>query len=265
MKKGRSKRKSGKYYTPLTIAMSVAALFVVWWSMQQTPARTSGTIATAPTTKLAINQLVTHTTNDSLVYNTDGSYTLQYSPHYRSAIWVAYKLTKRDIQGKAGRNSSFRPDSTLSARGFRVASNSDYRNSGYDKGHLLPSADRQSSLQANRATFLLSNCSPQLPKLNRGTWKSLEESIRTLTRSHDTIYIVTGAKLHSGLPRIGKNRITVPELFFKAVVARRGDSLISYCYIMPNRADIDSSIDRYRVTIDSIENLTGLDLFPGIK
>lgn len=265
MKKGRSKRKSGRYYIPLTIAMSVAALFVIWWSMQQTPARTFHPTATSPINKLTINQLVAHTTNDSLVYNTDGCYTLQYSPHYRSAIWVAYKLTNTDIQGAAGRSNSFRSDSTLSARGFQVASNSDYRNSGYDKGHLVPSADRQSSRQANRATFLLSNCSPQLPKLNRGTWKRLEELIRTLIRSHDTIYIVTGTKLHPGLPRIGKNRIAVPEQFFKAIIARRGDSLISYCYIMPNIADIDSSIDRYQVTIDSIEKLTGLDLFPGIK
>lgn len=203
--------------------------------------------------------------NDSLVINRKGGYTLQYSPHHRSAVWVAYKLTYSDTRGSAGRAGSFKQDAELKRRNYVVVSNSDYRNSPYDKGHLLPSGDRQRSRESNIETFLLSNCSPQLPQLNRGTWKSLEEQLRKLTRKYDTLYIVTGPLLSSSRGRLGQNRITVPRRYFKVVLARSKDKFTSFAYIIPNSREIDSDFNNYRVPLDSVERVSGIDFFPAIR
>ncbi|CAG0911930.1 unnamed protein product, partial [Cyprideis torosa] len=71
------------------------------------------------------------------------------------------------------RLDSFRVDLRIPAM-FR-AGLEDYVGSGYDRGHLIASADRRSSGVLNSETFLLSNMSPQHPRLNRGLWKTLEE------------------------------------------------------------------------------------------
>lgn len=250
-----------RYYIPLTLLM----LAIVMVAIAVSSSTTHGRMVQQ---KIVVNdagiELPAHGANDSLLINRVGRYTLQYSPHYRSAVWVAYKLTRRDTQGKVGRSASFQVDLELKKRGFEVAANSDYSKSGYDKGHLLPSADRQASAEENRATFVLSNCLPQLPALNRGTWKSLEEYLRKLSHEYDTLYVVTGAVLKPDNRRLGKNRVAVADHYFKAVLARRGDMFTPLGYIMPNQADIQRNIERYRVTVDSIERLTGLDLFPSI-
>lgn len=199
------------------------------------------------------------------MWNTEGRYTYCYAPEQRQSAWVAYKLTRSDVGAGAGRSDSFRVDPQVTAQGWVSATNADYRNSGYDKGHLLPSADRSGSVAENRATFLFSNIAPQLPKLNRGPWKELEEELRRSTQRYDTLYIVTGGVFGKGSTRvIGANRVGVPELFYKAVVFRRGDDFDGVGYVMPNREGIARDYRQYRVSIDSVERLTGLDLFPTV-
>lgn len=199
--------------------------------------------------------------SEYVVHNTDGRYTIYYDPQRCNTSWVAYKLTASDISAGAGRSSSFTADRTLAKRGFRVASNTDYKGSGYDKGHLLPSADRSISQQENRATFILSNVSPQLPELNRGTWKTLEEQIRKLCREVDTIYIVAGAMDYRTEEIIGDNRIAVPTNFFKVILTRTKNSFSGIGYIMPNDRNIQKNIELYKVSIDSIEKIIGYNFF----
>lgn len=53
-----------------------------------------------------------------------------------------------------------------------VLSSSDYTNTGYDRGHLVPNADY------GHDTFYMVNAVPMLPNFNRGSWKRSEEYIR---------------------------------------------------------------------------------------
>lgn len=197
--------------------------------------------------------------NDSIFYNNDGRYTFKYLPHYKLSHWIAYKLTASDLVSNTERSDRFATDKAVAARGFAVASPNDYAKSGYDRGHLLPSADRVSSAQANRSTFLMSNMAPQLPAVNRGTWKTLEEQVRRWAVSFDTLYIVCGSIVKSGHGTIG-NSVAIPQYFFKAILLRKGDKLRSNCYIMPNVETISKSISDYLVTIDSLEKAAGIDL-----
>ncbi len=41
---------------------------------------------------------------------------------------------------------------------------SDYKNSGYDRGHTLSNASMRKTTQAQRSTFLMSNITPQIHK-----------------------------------------------------------------------------------------------------
>ncbi len=202
---------------------------------------------------------------DTVICNTAGRYTFSYRPSGKIARWVAYKLTRSDLSGAADRSDSFAPDPLLSVYGWHSATHSDYRGSGYDRGHLLPSADRTDSEASNRSTFLYSNMAPQLPKLNRGPWKRLEERLRAQTSDYDTLYIVVGTVLPSRPRTIGRG-VVVPELFFKAVALRRADVFESAAYVMPNEVSRLAGQDytAFEVPLDSVERLSGLDLFPCI-
>ncbi|MDZ7792136.1 MAG: DNA/RNA non-specific endonuclease [Spirochaetia bacterium] len=116
-------------------------------------------------------------------------YTLSYSEEHEQAEWVAYKLTIEELQGDVERTDNFREDKKVDTE---TASLSDYRGSGYDRGHLAPAADFSWSEEAMSDTFYLSNMSPQKPGFNRGIWRSLESQVREWAIRDKALLVVTG-------------------------------------------------------------------------
>ncbi len=114
------------------------------------------------------------------------------------------------------------------------------------------------SLQVMQESFYYSNMSPQLPGFNRGIWKKLEEKVRSWAALYDTLYVVTGPILESGLPTIGPNQISVPKAYFKALIAPNQQKGIAF--IMPN-AKSDLELAFFRVSIDELEAKLHRDLF----
>ncbi len=201
-----------------------------------------------------------------VIRNNDGRYTLLYSPRDKQPYWVAYRLTGEEASRKeAERKDRFYSDPRVEVNGWASAENSDYSRSGYDRGHLLPSADRDDSDSENGATFLFSNISPQKPALNRGTWSALEKQVRKWAIEHDTLYIVTAGVL-AETPRvtIGDNKVTVPDYFYKAIVAKSGAKCSAIAFIMPNRDDVGKNIFGYVESVDALEKRIGVDLFPAL-
>ena len=188
------------------------------------------------------------------------AFMLSYNNDYEQADWVYYLLTREMVNGNIGRESGFVKDMSVV---LGTASTNDYRSSGYDRGHLCPSADVRHDSLAQKETFFMSNISPQTPAFNRGIWKQLEESVRTWVRRTDSLYVVTGPVLNEGLAFIGKStRVAVPALFYKIVYSpARGGRMIAF--LLPNDV-ITSSISSFIVTVDSIETITGIDFFPGL-
>lgn len=126
------------------------------------------------------NFLVTHNT-----------FTLSYNKERGAANWVMWHLSKSDFPGK-DRSDSFAPDTLLPAD-WRIKPG-DYLRSGYDRGHMCPSADRTDSDANNVETFLMSNIQPQTAKLNRQTWRFWKNiRVRRSKRS--------GSVYHRGLLR----------------------------------------------------------------
>lgn len=193
-------------------------------------------------------QIISHTT-----------FTLSYSEEYEQAKWVAYKLTAYMIRGETERKNDFRSDPLIQTGS---ALPDDYKNSGYDRGHLCPAGDRKWSEEAMSETFFMSNMSPQKPSFNRGIWKKLEEKVRAWADENEEIFVVTGGVLEKNLLVIGSvNKISAPKYFYKVILDAKESDLKAIAFVLPNEKS-GLPLENYTVTIDSVEKMTGIDFFP---
>ena len=188
---------------------------------------------------------------------THKGYTISFNPAYHIADWVAYELTAEETVPKVKRNNHFVPDPMLTSCSI---SNGDYKNSGYDRGHLAPSADMCYSYETMAESFYLSNMSPQVPAFNRGIWEKLEEQVRKWANYYQTVYVVTGTILTKGLPTIGYDQITIPAYFYKVILDYKDPNIKGIGFIIPNQGS-QEPLQHYVVTIDSVEKVTGIDFF----
>ncbi|HOJ18338.1 MAG: DNA/RNA non-specific endonuclease [Ignavibacteriales bacterium] len=187
-------------------------------------------------------------------------FSLVYSEDHEQAKWVAYKLTEERTVSVIKRSDKFVPDPKVLTGS---AENGDYRRSGYDKGHLAPAADMGYSTITMKECFYLSNMSPQNPSFNRGIWKKLEEQIREWAVIYKSLLIVTGPVLKEGLKTIGKNKVSVPEYFYKVILDTSMREMKGLGFLIPNKGS-KQSVTNYIVSIDSVEWITGLDFFPSL-
>ncbi len=184
---------------------------------------------------------------------------LSYSEDHEQAEWVAYELKGPQLGSFAfERRSSFRKDPKVPTES---ASPSDYTHSGYDRGHLAPAADMAYSGEAMRRSFYMSNVSPQQPSFNRGIWKELEEQTRDWAKGSGHLYVVTGPVLRTKGQKRLKNKVLAPSLFYKILLDLRMPNPKAVAFLMPNEGS-DKRLEEYMVSIDSVENLTGIDFFP---
>jgi endonuclease G len=155
------------------------------------------------------------------------------------------------------------PDQSLPAS-FDKASPHDYTNSGYDRGHNIPSGDRTKSSEDNETTFLMSNVAPQTPDNNRGPWEKFESYCRDLANQGKELYIIDGSTGTKGTISGG---INVPDEFWKVVVVLpqkgMGASDVNantevIAVEVPNVSGIRRDDWRkYTSTVSDIENRTG--------
>lgn len=188
-------------------------------------------------------------------------YTIRYNEEHEQAIWVAYKLVADSLaQPTFERKDDFREDPRVRTGS---ASLSDYRGSGYDRGHLAPAADFSYDEFALSQSFYMSNMSPQDPSFNRGIWKKLEDQVRDWAKTNNAIYVVTGPILNKKLKTIGKNEVSVPEYYYKIVLDIEKPEVKAIAFLMKNEKS-SADLRTFVVTIDEIEKLTQLDFFPSI-
>lgn len=189
-------------------------------------------------------------------------FTLSYNKKHRLPNWVAWLLTAERTKGNEKRADNFQPDESV--KQGPVAEDSDYRSSGYDRGHMCPAADCKYSRKAMNECFLLTNICPQTHGLNAGDWKVLETKTRQWAQRYDSIYVVCGPVLQKGhrYTQIGKNKVTVPEKFYKVLLRFTAPGQAQAIgFIYDNGEDTDRTLESYAVTVDSVEALTGINFF----
>lgn len=208
-------------------------------------------------TKLIPNLEIPKTGTTDLIITHTG-FSLLYNEPHEQASWVAYELTKKETDKQFERTDKFLPDPKVSTE---TANNADYSGAGYDRGHLAPAADMGWSKVTVAESFYYSNMSPQEPSFNRGIWKKTEELVRDWAIENNSLYVVTGPVLTDGLKFIGKNEVSVPKYYYKVILDYAQPSIKGIGFIMPNTDSKESPVF-FAVSIDSIEQFTGIDFFP---
>ena len=205
-------------------------------------------------------------------------YVLSYNSTKGSANWVSWHLDNTWI-GSVGRQDDFRADPALYS-GWYSVTHSDYTSSGFDRGHLCPSADRTSTTAHNSATFLMTNMIPQSPKNNQGPWANLEDFCRTLVSQGNELYIIAGGRGSGGsgskggtTNTIAGGKVNVPSHTWKVIlVLPRGENDINrittstrtIAVDMPNSQSLNTDWKQHIVTVRKVEQETGLNFFSSL-
>ena len=188
---------------------------------------------------------------------------LSYNNQHEQPNWVAHMVTKDVLYGTIGRTNDFRPDPDLKCGSMDSV---DYWNSGYDRGHMAPSADFRWSLKALSESYFYSNMSPQVPELNRGAWSKLENQGREWALDCGELYVITGPILNDKLKKVlqGSLNLSIPEYYYKIILDYKEPDYKAIAFVMPN-INVTQPVLNYVVTIDEVENKTGIDFFPALE
>jgi len=200
-------------------------------------------------------------------------YVLSYNRDNSEPNWTAWHLDPTWL-GSTARQDDFRADVTLPSGWYQVLGTS-YSGSGYDRGHMCPSADRTLTVTDNSATFLMTNMIPQSPNNNQGPWANLENYCRTLVSQGNELYIYSGGYGTQGT--INNGHVNVPARTWKIIVvlaqgtndaARVTTSTRVIAIDMPNSdALIARTADwkNYRVSVDALESILGYDFLYSVS
>ena len=207
-------------------------------------------------------------------------YVMSYNRSRATSNWVSWYLSSSS-RGSAPRQNDFRADNTLPSGWYQVNEN-DYSGSGFDRGHMTPSADRTSTIADNSATFFMTNMVPQAPGNNQGPWEKLESYLRTQIDANggQEIYIIAGSYGVGGTGSSGTantiagGKVTVPAYTYKiAIILSNGTDDVNrvttttrvIAVIMPNIDSIRPNDWRpYRTSVDAIEAITGYNYLSNV-
>ena len=190
-------------------------------------------------------------------------FSIGYSELHKNPLWVSYKLFKVDNPASEKRPSNFNVDNRTEAK----VTQNDYTHSGYDRGHMAPNyaiATRYGQ-EAQLQTFLMSNICPQLPKLNRQIWKQLEQRIvKTYANDFEEIWVVTGPIFDDQIEKLASG-VEIPDAFYKIIVDEEDGNPRMLAFIIPQDVGGSGKYERFIVSIDSVESVTGIDFFSELE
>jgi endonuclease G len=191
------------------------------------------------------------------------AYVLGFNDAYKTAAWVFHRLDKNDFVNavRFRRSNRFRADPLLLGRS---ALPQDYTNSGYDRGHLAPAADFSYNEELLEESFFMSNIAPQTPALNRYLWRKIEEWVRQSLMRHELFLVYTGPVYDSAAPDLLERApVAVPDAFYKIIYNEQNNTVIAFIAQNVRERPADETIKTYTVSVDDIEQRSGLNFFAG--
>jgi endonuclease G len=201
-----------------------------------------------------VNQKLAAKTRD-ICYS---GFALKHSGVTRTPLYSAEHLTRDRLAQAKGmkRNSKFYPDPHIPPS--ERAELRHYARSGYDRGHVAPSADMPDE-QSQQECFSLANMVPQDPENNRGVWEGIESTVRKMARERGDLYVVSGP-IYKGddILRIG-GAVMVPTQLYKAIYDPARQETGAYL------VDNAPGVKPVRVSIADLEKITGISLFPAVS
>lgn len=250
--------------------------------------------ADAPTSavyrgNLEFGQPADATPDDDVLLLGRAQFALSFNPARGGPNWVSWELNATQF-GSTDRCNCFSADPSLPAGVYHVV-DFDYRNGGYDRGHMVQSASRATTAQENARTFLLTNILPQAAANNQGPWSQLENALNDSARAGREVYVVAGGIYRPGAPTLkGEGKVAIPDYTWKVAVIMAGGKGLADVHSpadlnviavrMPNLTEAHASAgaanfagttgatgnirntpwQTYRTTVDEIEQQTGYDV-----
>lgn len=235
------------------ITIFFAILFYIWdnYSVEENDLNKEGDIK-------EISSFLPTSTTGEIVHHEN--YSLSYNENFEQAEWVAYDLKKEHLKTTKYKRPYFEKDEKVTTESAHYRN---YKNSGYNKGHLCPAGDRKHSQNAYDETFLMSNVSPQTFEFNSGIWNRLEQKTRYWATKYEHLYIITGGVLTDNLKTIGTEEVAVPNYFYKIILDYHEPEIKVIAFLMPHEAS-DKALYKFVTSVDEIEALTGIDFFPAL-
>ena len=255
------------------------------------PSQSENVNANIPTGNRAVTRLefpklkggksivIVHTTNDR--YDCDGiNYSVEWDSEKKSQRWSCFQMYK-GFTGGAGYYGKFEEDPQCPSAYRFSDTSSYYRGSGFTRGHICASADRQYSSLANHQTFYYTNMQPQYYAFNageedkyNGIWVRMENQVRNWAKNStknsngkyvpDTLYVCKGGTIDSEnliLKRIN-GELIVPKYFFMAVLCKNPSGYKALGLWAEHKNVVETNtLKNYVVNIDELERLTGIDFF----
>ncbi len=213
-------------------------------------------------TKYEIPQIIDKKTPSEIIEHK--GFTISFNKETLCANWVAWCLTREEVENKVvPRSNFFTADTTLPEQ-YQVQYY-DYSGTGYSRGHMAPSADMRWDKQAMDDCFLMSNICPQHEDLNEGDWNSLEMACRRWAKKEGEIYIACGP-IYDGSHKtiyIGDRHIALPDHFYKVIMVLTPGKERAIGFIFQNTTGVQFMKDNFE-TVDEIEKLTGIDFFSNV-
>ncbi|HMX40851.1 MAG TPA: DNA/RNA non-specific endonuclease [Saprospiraceae bacterium] len=196
-------------------------------------------------------------------------YIVGFSAEHSQPQWSAHLIPRDIFDVCLTREEDFFED--LSLKG--AARLSQYRGSGFQRGHMAPAADFRWSPRASVASNTLSNIAPQPAAMNEGLWAELENSIRGYLHARDSVselYVVTGPVLRQGLKKMkDTSSVSVPKQFYKVVLNLRDQE--GYAFVMDTtaskakkEAEIKAELSKCAMSIKELEAKIKIDFFPNL-
>lgn len=189
--------------------------------------------------------------NYALCY--DG-FSLMYSGVSKTPLWVAEYLTPERLAVHIKRNKEFHEEKSLPMEHRSLLS--DYRRSGFDRGHMAPNGDMATE-QSGQDSFTLTNIVPQHPKNNQGVWLGIEEATRAIvSKQKQPAYVVTGTLYENAQVQSIGQGVLVPTAVYKAVYYPQLQ--VASVYYTPNNDSQELQI----MSVCELEQRTGINIFP---
>jgi endonuclease G len=204
------------------------------------------------------------------------NYSVEWDAMKRAQRWSCYQMYESLREGNTSRYyaNSKKGEEQYPHDDFLLPDyqlpNDPYWGSGYDHGHICPSADRLSSFECNYQTFYLTNMQPQVNAFNANVWANMEGMVRTWNRNsfRDTLYVCKGGTIDdkNNILRYigtGASQIPVPKYFFMALLCKNSQGYKAMAFWIEHKAGYDdgNALKQYVISIDELEEKTGIDFF----
>jgi len=197
-------------------------------------------------------------THRALCYD---AFAILHSGESKTPVFVAEKLNRAAIlDADEKRTNKFFADSRL--RSAERATLEDYKNNGYDRGHMAPAGDMPTP-QAMAQSFSLANMVPQAREHNRGVWaKTVEKATRSYAaRATGDVYVITGPVFLPSIaesPSIGAGQVRVPKYLFKLVFDQNKNRAWAHWHENSNTTRASKPINYAELV-----KRTGIEFLPG--